>query len=219
MRRFLASWVGSWWGRSLTRGVAFALVALAATSARADDDALAFDFDPAPHINPTSPWYLPRQVMLGVIAGRSVTPQLRVGWELTVLQERRDALMFELEAGGGWAVSTTLDPDNEGHAGASWFFEHSIQAGMGYRDLFSENFAWGFRLTGGPAWIGARSPGLPDERNLIGVVEGRLELGHYFDSVQVGVTGGFQSIVGQGARRYAPSAAGGGVFGIFVNWR
>jgi hypothetical protein len=158
-------------------------------------------------------------VTLGGFAGRTVTPQLRIGWELTLIQEREDALLVVFEGGGGWALSTSLEPDSEGNPGFSWFFEHSLQAGLGYRQVFAEDFAWGFKVVSGPAWVGARSPGLPGERQLIGLLEARLEIGHYFGSTQVGLTGGLQTVFGHVAHRYASHGAGGVMFGIFANWR
>lgn len=210
MRRFFRGSLGGWVGCALL---------FAALGAQASEPSSALALDQFPQIHPSSPWYLPRQVSLTGIAGRTVTPQLRLAWEVTLIQERVDALLFVLEGGGGWAISTSLEPDGEGNPGLSWFFEHTIQAGVGYRQLFSQDWAFGFRLTAGPAWVGARSPGLEDERALIGLVEGQIELGRYFGSTQVGLLGGLQTVMNHRAHQYASHGAGGVLFGIFANWR
>lgn len=179
----------------------------------------ASELDQVPHIHPSSSWYLPRQVTLGGFAGRTFTPQVRISWEWTFIQERSDALMVVLSGGGGWAASTADQPDSDGNAPISWFFEQTVQAGLGYRGVFAEDWAWGFKVTAGPAWVGARSPGLADDRETIGLVEGLLEIGHYIGTVQVGVTGGLQTVMQHPARSYASHGAGGVMFGLFTNWR
>lgn len=218
MHRFLRGSLGRRAGGWRGMAAACALL-LGASGAWAQEPSSALVLEQFPHIHATSPWYLPRQVSLTGIAGRAVTPQLRVGWEWTLIQERVDALLFVVEGAAGWAVSTSLQPDDEGNPGVSWFFEHTLQAGLGYRQVLGQDWAFGFKLTAGPGWVGARSPGLDDERALIGLVEGRFELGRFFGSTQVGVMGGIQTVMSHRVHRYASHGAGGVLFGIFANWR
>lgn len=205
----------------MRRFLVLVALALCAGNAWADEsDSDSFGVDPIPQIHVRSPWYLPRQLTLAGVLGRTTTPQLRLGWEWTFIQEREDALMGVLEGGGGTSLSTPDQPDlNEGVPAISWFSYTTVQAGLGYRDVFAQDWAWGFKLIAGPAWARARSPGLADDHQLIGLVEGRLELGHYFGPVQVGLTGGVQEVMGHPAREYASYGAGGLVLGIFTNWR
>jgi hypothetical protein len=222
MRRFLRLAVGGWVGRPVRAGLcvlAVGALGLGSGRAQASEDPSALELDGGRHLQASSPWYLPRQVTLGGFAGRTVTPQLRLEWEFTLIQERADALMFVLQGGGGWALSTTLTPDEQGNPGLSWFFEHTVQAGIGYRQEFAQDWAFGFKVTAGPGWVGARSPGLDDERALIGLVEGRVEVGRYFGTTQVGLLGGLQTVMKHQARQYASHGAGGVLFGLFVNWR
>ncbi|RKH07788.1 hypothetical protein D7V97_21095, partial [Corallococcus sp. CA053C] len=73
--------------------ISLALASTAHAQSRKPDDLY--------HVSPTPAW-LPRGVFLGTqFHNDAIIPNLRVQWELTFFQERKDAWVFILEGGVG----------------------------------------------------------------------------------------------------------------------
>jgi hypothetical protein len=134
-----------------------------------------------------------------------------VQWQLTLFQDRRDALVFVLEGGGGYAVGL---PDT-----VDAFYEHTVMVGGAYRNQSPSGFHWGFQVTGGPLWYGAHLRDLPDERSTVGLVEGRVHLGYQVGRVAFGVSGGYGEPFSHRRRRAASAYLGGLLVGLFADWR
>ncbi|MDY7232527.1 hypothetical protein [Hyalangium rubrum] len=167
-----------------------------------------------------TPVWLPRGAFLGsYLRGGTVTPQARIQWQLTVFQDRKDALVLVLEGGGGFAVAL---PDTV-VAGADEpidsFHEHTVQVGGGYRNQSPSGFHWGFQVTAGPLWYGAHLRNLPDERYSAGLLEGRVHLGYQLGRVALGVSGGYGEPFSYRRRSVAAPYAGGLLLGVFADWR
>lgn len=191
------------------------LVCLLATPAFGGE----FDLAPPRAPPPSTPWYLPRGVFFGTFVGKSVTPQLRVNWELVLLQERLDALMLVFEGGVGWAASTATEPDELGHPGIGSLYQQSLQLGLGYRETSSSGFDWGFQITIGAGFFGATSPGLPADHRILPIVEGRIQAGWKVGHFELGASGGVQQLLREPPGSYVAPRAGGLLLGMYLEWR
>jgi hypothetical protein len=166
----------------------------------------------AAHAQPSTPAWLPRGAFVGTYArAGAVTPQARVQWQWTLIQDRKDALVLVAEGGGGWAAAL---PDT-----VDAFYEHTLMVGGAYRNQSPSGFHWGFQVTGGPLWYGAHLREVPDERYTVGLVEGRVHLGYQVGRVALGVSGGYGEPFGHRRRSVASRHLGGLLVGVFADWR
>jgi hypothetical protein len=176
--------------------------------------------DSAYHKAGSTPAWLPRGAFLGTYLRRGVvTPQLRLQWQVTFFEDRKDALVLVLDGGVGYAVafpSTALEgydiPINA-------FHENTITAGLGYRNQGAEGFHWGFQVTGGPLWYGAQLTNVPDEHYTAGIVEGRIHLGYTFGPTVLGVSIGYGEPFSYRKRSVSRLFPGGVLLGFFADWR
>jgi hypothetical protein len=168
----------------------------------------------------TTPFWLPRGALLGTYLQRgAIVPQARLQWQFTFFQDRKDALVVLVEGGGGWSVGrpdTVVEGKDEP---MDAFFEHTLQFGPGYRNHSRSGFHWGFQVTGGPVWYGAHLRNLPDERYTVGLVEGRVHLGHQLGPAVLGVSIGYAEPFSFKRRSLAAPYVGGWLLGLFADWR
>ena len=175
---------------------------------------------PPEHRSPTPAW-LPRGVFLGATAREDViTPRLKVQWQFTFLQERKDAFALLLEGSLGWA-SSFPDPDpNEPRTLIGSYYEHSAQVGVGYRNHLPGSVHWGFQVTGGPVFYGAHfDGGTPADHRTAGIIEGRVHLGYQWGATAVGAAVGYAEPFGLKRRSLGRYFVGGPMFGLFMDWR
>jgi hypothetical protein len=183
---------------------------------------LAAQAQPAPSTTQreSTPAWLPRGAFLGTyVRAGAVTPQVRAQWQLTLFQDRKDALVFVVEGGGGFAAAL---PDTVVAGRAEpmdAFFQHTVMVGGAYRNQSPSGFHWGFQVTGGPLWYGAHLRNLPDERHMVGLVEGRVHLGYQVGRVAFGVSGGYGEPFSHSRRSLASQYLGGLLVGLFADWR
>jgi hypothetical protein len=150
----------------------------------------------------------------------AVVPQARIQWQLTLFQDRRDALVFVVEGGLGYSVVLPDSAVEGANVPFSSFYSHTAMAGMGYRNQNPSGWHWGFQVTAGPVWYGARYQGFADEDRLGGLLEGRVHIGHKVSkTVVVGVAGGYSEPFSVSRRSVARDFLGGALVGFFADWR
>lgn len=175
---------------------------------------------PKLHTSPTPAW-LPRGAYLGTYTrGGAVVPQVRLQWQLTMFQDRRDALVFLVEGGLGRAVAL---PDIQIFGGPTVpfksFYSHTAMAGAGYRNQNPSGWHWGFQVTTGPVWFGSRFEGFANEDHVGGLIEGRVHVGRQLDKVALGLSVGYGEAFGVGRRNLSRNYLGGMLLGFFADWR
>ena len=166
------------------------------------------------------PPYVPRYVFLGTFVGSAVTPQLRVGWDVTALQQRGDALTVIAEIGGGYATSYPAIPREDGSTlRMNFLYQFAIVAGLGYRGDRGV-LHWGIHVGLGPLFYGAHYLGEGPERRVVVTVEGRAELGYRINGkVAVGFSAGLSSPLSTPSGSLAAPYVGNAILGVFANWR
>jgi hypothetical protein len=194
--------------------VLFLLLAAPVAHAQGDEEAEA-----KRHRSPT-PFYLPRGAFLGAFfKDAATTAQLRVQWQLTVVQEPVDALVLVLEGGLGYGLTHPRNAGRAGTARMTYLYQHTAQLGLAYRGLYPNGFHWGLQVTTGPTFLGARFDTLPRERRIIGSVEGRVQFGWRVASVAYGVSLGLSQPYVYPGRSAAAPYLGGLLLGVFADWR
>lgn len=175
--------------------------------------------DDAPTVGRTPVW-LPRGALLGTYLRKgAVTPQVRLQWQFTLYQARKDALVLLAEGGLGYAVGF---PDTvvEGFdAPMDSLYENTLMVGGGYRNQSPGGVHWGFQVTAGPMWYGAHFRDLPDERYTVGLLEGRIHIGHQLGPLVLGASVGYGEPFNFKRRSIARQYTGGFLMGIFADWR
>ena len=175
---------------------------------------------PALHRSPTPAW-LPRGALLGTyIRNGAVVPQARIQWQLTLFQDRRDALVFAVEGGLGFSASLPDTAVEGSNVPFSNFYSHTAMAGLAYRNQNPSGWHWGFQVTAGPVWYGATFAGGVEEDRMGGILEGRVHIGRKVtDALVVGVAGGYSEPFSVARRSVARDYLGGVLVGFFADWR
>ncbi len=175
---------------------------------------------PPEHRSPTPAW-LPRGLLLGVtVREGAVTPRVKAQWQFAFYQERKDAFVFLVEGGLGWAASTPDPVAGELQSLLGSYYEHTAQVGIGYRNHLPGDVHWGFQVTGGPVFYGAHfDAGIPADHRTAGILEGRIHLGYQLGTTGVGAALGYSEPFGLKRRSLGRSFVGGPLFGLFVDWR
>ncbi len=198
----------------MSRVLAFLLLLATSVPARAELVSTA-----AP--TPPTPWYLPRGVFLGTfIFNGAVTPELRVQWEWTLVQEPRDSFVAILEGGGGYAIARpSIALASQDQAQMTFFYQHMVTLGLAYRGEWANGLHVGAQAITGPFWYGARYDNLPTEGRLTGVVEGRFQIGKRLGPVVLGVSAGLGTPYAKPLRTFSVDYLAGFVGGVFLDWR
>lgn len=175
---------------------------------------------PPAHVSPTPAW-LPGGVLLGTTVREGVvTPRVRVQWQLTFFQDRKDAFALLVEGGLGWAAGFPTPEADTPQSFIGSFYEHSAQVGVGYRNHLPNAVHWGFQVTGGPVFYGAHfDEGIPADHRTAGIIEGRIHLGYQLGATAVGAAVGYSEAFGLKRRSLGRYFVGGPMFGLFVDWR
>lgn len=176
---------------------------------------------PVPHQSTTPAW-LPRGVFLGsTFREGTITPRVKVQWQLTFFQDRKDAFVALVEGGLGWGAAMPTPDTGRPETYLGSFYEHSAQVGLGYRNHLPGTVHWGFQVTGGPVFYGGHFDGgvAPPDRRIAGILEGRLHLGYQLGAAAAGLAVGWGEPFGTKRRSLARRYLGGPMVGLFVDWR
>lgn len=172
---------------------------------------------------PTSPAWLPRSALLGVSAqGRAVVAQGRVQWQLPFLAQGGDTLAVVVEGGGGPAVVLPATLVEGLEVPIRSYSAYTAQVGVGYHNQARSGFFWGFQLTSGPVFYGARYSVEGAERSealVAGLLEGRLLVGYRLAPVVLGVAAGYAEPYSYRRRNVSLEFLGGPLVGLFLDWR
>lgn len=173
-----------------------------------------------PHHESTTPWYLPRAAHLYVIPSPSVSPSLRIAWEIGITSGENDGLLFLLEGGGAYSLTDVVAETPTKTVTLTFLYQHAAMAGIGYRHANDwQGFHWGFSILSGPLWYGARYEGTATKTNsIIGAVEGRAQLGWTVGKVTYGVTVGYLQMYEHPLVNPAVLVLGGPTVGVFAEW-
>lgn len=170
-------------------------------------------------VSPT-PAYLPRAAYLGTyVKGGAVVPQLRAQWELTLIQERIDAFVLIGELGGGYDVAGPTNAGPRANLELVQLYEHTALLGFGYRGSWPSGLHVGAHVLAGPLLYGAKYQLLAPEKRTVGLVDGRLQVGHSVGPFVLGAALGYGEAFGVSQRSNALQYLGGLSFGLFADWR
>ncbi|MBI3182997.1 MAG: hypothetical protein HYZ28_12745 [Myxococcales bacterium] len=173
---------------------------------------------PAAAAPASSPAYLPRSASLALYTREAVTPSIQLAWELDLLEQKHDALVLVAVGGGGYAISMAkVGPMLD--VPMTFFYQHLLAVGLGYRSVRADGFQWGLHVVSGPLLYGARFEGPPAEHFVIGTLEGRVQAGWRAGSVTFGLTLGVCQPFDYPPKSYAGELVGGLLFGAYANWR
>jgi hypothetical protein len=168
---------------------------------------------------PLVPAWSPRSAYVGAYLPAPFVPQLRLQWEWTLIQERIDALVLTLEAGGGVQVGTLSGVGARGNARMMTGWQVPVLLGLAYRGTRPSGFHWGLTVATGPTFFGATFDTLPAERGAVGVVEGKIQVGWKLGAAVWGVYGGVAQVYDFPARYASVRHVGGPLLGLFADWR
>lgn len=161
--------------------------------------------------------WLPRGLYLGTYLNKDVwTPQARLQWEIPVIEERRDSLVFLFEGGGGYGVSFTSTAGTTEDVRMTYIYQHMVGVGLGYRGRKGV-LRWGAELVTGPFFYGARFDRLPTENRFSGIVDGRLRAGLDLGTLTVGLAIGYASPYSEPFRSNAVPYVGGFSASLFLD--
>lgn len=166
-----------------------------------------------------TPAYLPRGAFVGTYVNTALTPQLRVQWELTMLQRENNALVLVLEGGGGYGV---LLPKNLGPSGMlsmTRLYQLTALAGLGLRADSESGWHWGGQLVTGPLFYGARFDDRSSEDSVWPMLEARAQVGLRYGSMVYGIAVGYAFTYPGLTRSLTTPYLAGPLFGIFADRR
>lgn len=177
--------------------------------------------------SPTPAW-LPRGVMLGVgISEETIyLPSARLHWAFTITQQRIDALVATFDIGGAHAITHT-DFAGLYQRNAMESLDYGVAIfGVGYRGDRGK-WNWGLHVGVGPmlyraTYVPTDEPtlDLPDESNVLGWLEGRVQLGYRLtESIATGISVSYGSGLARPRAAYAYDHLGGIIFGVYADWR
>ncbi len=167
---------------------------------------------------PTPP-YLPRAAFVGIYLRTAVTPQLRIQWELTLMQRRVHALVLVLEGGGGYGIALPKNLDPTGTVSMTRLYQLTLLAGIGIRADEPSGWQWGGQIATGPLFYGARYNDASSKDAVWPMVEARAQIGLRFGSSVYGISVGYAlPYPGQTETRTTPFL-GGWMLGLFADRR
>ncbi len=162
-----------------------------------------------------APWYLPRTVSTGLVINHpAISVDVRLAWEIGVIEQPRNHLVIMLAVGTG----TVLSPPK----GIRDIYQHTAMLGFGYRSN-RERFHWGFSVLTGPLWYRASyQPGVPFkfENRLLTYSEASAQAGlRLFEHLIIGLYAGYGAPWDVSNRFPSSVYLGGFRFGFFADWR
>ena len=173
----------------------------------------------APAGESSTPAYLPRAAFVGTYINTALTPQLRVQWELTLLQSENNGLVLVLEGGGGYGLFL---PDRLGPGGdvsMTRLYQLTAMGGLGFRADYDSGWHWGGQLATGPLFYGARFKDRTSEDSVWPIVEARAQVGLRYGRTVYGIAVGYAfTYPGQSRSLTTPYLAG-PMVGIFADRR
>ncbi len=159
--------------------------------------------EPKPH---QTPWFLPRYAAVQTMfRPGAVVPSLRLGFEIDLIDQPRNTLVFLLEGGGALGAA---------NRNAGLFYTGLVLFGLGYRSLRESGFIWGFSVGFGPAFYG-----LPGENRVSPYIEGRLQAGAKLGPITLQLCGGYGQWVTYLPTSTAQLYLGGPFLGILLGWK
>jgi hypothetical protein len=162
-----------------------------------------------PKIHQT-PWYLPRSGAAVVFFGNgAVSPALRLGWEVDLVDQPRNNLVFGVQAGVAYSASTPQ--------GVGLLWQYVALAGIGYRMQREIGFHWGFDIGFGPALYGNR--GDTKEQRVTPYIEGRVNLGWKLRAVTLSACGGYAQWIARDPFSAVQRHIGGPFLGVLLGWK
>ena len=161
------------------------------------------------------PWYLPRKVTIGAgVNPPTVSIDLRLAWELGVIEQPRNHLVIMIELGTGLTLV------NQARIRA--LYQHVAMVGFGYRST-RELFHWGFSVLTGPLWYRAGyapGVGLNFENRFVTYSEATAQAGLVVkEHLIFGIFAGYGAPWDITERFPAGIYTGGFRVGVFGEWR
>ncbi len=162
-----------------------------------------------------APWYLPRTASVGFFFNPpSVSVNVRLAWEIGVIEQPRNHLVMLLQAGTATALSLPF--------GIKELYQHVGLVGFGFRST-RELFHWGFTIMTGPLWYRASYlPSFPYnfESRVVTYSEATAQAGlHVAKHLVVGLYAGYAAPWDVSTRFPASAYTGGFTAGLFADWR
>ncbi|MBL8950542.1 MAG: hypothetical protein JNK82_07175 [Myxococcaceae bacterium] len=149
-----------------------------------------------------TPPYLPRTGAAVVfVQNGSVSPAMRLGWEVDLVDQPRNTLVAGLQLGG--AYSTTVN-----------FWQYVGLLGLGYRMQREIGFHWGFDIGFGPAGFGDQR-----EKKVLPYIEGRVHAGWRVAVVTLALAVGYGQAVSRDPFSVTQRYLGGWFVGLLVGWK
>ena len=155
---------------------------------------------------PQTPWFLPRYATAqAMFRPGTVVPTLRLGWEIDLVDQPRNTLVFIVEGGGALGAA---------NRNGGLFYTGLALFGLGFRSLRDSGFAWGFNIGFGPAFYG-----LPGDQRVSPYIEARLHAGAKLGPVLLAACGGYGQWVSYLPSSLAQLYLGGPFLGILLGWK
>ncbi|MBK7863218.1 MAG: hypothetical protein IPJ65_32340 [Archangiaceae bacterium] len=153
-----------------------------------------------------TPPYLPRYATFQLfIRPPAISPGLRLGWEIDLIEGQRDVLVAVLE--GGLAYTRVNDA-------IPFFWQYSGGAGIGYRNQREGGLYWGFTLVLGAIYYGYKLEARADV-----LAEGRAFLGWKLGPTTLAFTAGYAQWVAYNPYSVAQRYATGPYLGVQLGWK
>jgi len=167
-----------------------------------------------------NPAYLPRAALFGTFFNTVVTPQLRLTWELTLLEREKNALLLVLEGGGGYGVLLPTNLGPTGMLSMTRLYQLTALAGVAFHAEYEESrWHWGGQLATGPLFYGAKFSDSSTEDKVWPMLEARAQLGLRFGATVYGVSFGWAFTYPGLTSSLTTPYLGGPMVGIFADRR
>lgn len=167
-----------------------------------------------------NPAYLPRAALVGTFFNTVVTPQLRLTWELTLVEREKNALLLVLEGGGGYGVLLPTNLGPTGMLSMTRLYQLTALAGIAFHaDYEDSRWHWGGQLATGPLFYGAKfSDGFTEDK-VWPMLEARARVGLRFGATVYGLAFGWAFTYPGLTTSLTTPYLGGPMVGIFADRR
>ncbi|HEX4803123.1 MAG TPA: hypothetical protein VFV14_06410 [Myxococcaceae bacterium] len=167
-----------------------------------------------------NPAYVPRAALVGTFFNTVVTPQLRLTWELTLVEREKNALLLVLEGGGGYGVLLPTNLGPTGMLSMTRLYQLTALAGIAFHaDYEDSRWHWGGQLATGPLFYGAKfSDGFTEDK-VWPMLEARARVGLRFGATVYGLAFGWAFTYPGLTTSLTTPYLGGPMVGIFADRR